>query len=344
MKTVNILLLTLIALGMSNCSYKSYPNYRASHLTDIPTHEHSNEVEVYYMDDDIGEEFLPIQKISSKKTGEDSYNKIILDVQRQAQQLGMDAIIIEEQMDGYQTEERGPSALGIILSIILDIESETTYEEVYFQEFMAVGIKYRKNIDYLDRYVYAKTIWQQEENGRHKIASATFNLFGKIMNLEGDSIQWNNYQAYTLEHLVYDNEPPWTWKNVSSSDQKRWKRKYKLPYAYLKVEVLFMNATQINHLDIKKKRTHPRLETISEERMRVVYQKGSKDIKRTELYREEKLIRSEEYFYDQEGRILQRQVFLFKEKKKILDKTIVYEYYRNSDINYFFPNSAPNED
>jgi hypothetical protein len=344
MKTVNILLLALLYLGLSNCSYKNYPTNPSSRLTDIPTHKHYNHVDVYFVDDEINQDFLPIQILRSQKTGEDSYESIVNDLQVQARKLGFDAIIIEEYEDGYETHTTAPSILDIILSITLNFDYEPTYEDVYFQGLKAVGIKYRKNIDYLDKYVYSKTIWKQSEEGRQKVASATYNLFGKIMNLEGDSMGWKKYQSYTLEHLVYEKKAPWTWRDVSNQDQKRWKRKYTLPSSYRKVDVRFMNPTQVNYLDIKKKRTHPQLETISEERMRVVYQKGSKDINRTELYRDEKLIRSEEYFYDQEGRIMQRQVFQFKDKKKILDKTIVYSYYKNSDLDHFFTKSDQNQD
>lgn len=344
MKTVNILLLTLLSLGLSNCSYQPYYNDQTSLLTDIPTYRHTNEVDVFYMDEYISEDFLPIHEIYSKKTGENSYEKIIIDLKQQAQKLGLDAVIIEEHKDGYRTEEKKPSTLGIILGFLLGFEPVTTYEDIYYQEFKAVGIKYRKNIDYLDQYVYSKTIWQEKTDGRKQVASAYLNLFGRIMKTEGDSIQWNNYYQCTLEHLAFEYQKPWKWKNISNSDQKKWRRKYDLSDRYLKVDVHFKDFNQIDFLKIKKKRTQGRSTSVSEEHMAVIYQKGNKDIKRTELYRDEKLIRSEEYFYDQEGRILQRQVFLFKEKKKILDKTIVYEYYRNSDIDYFFPNSAPNQE
>jgi len=213
----SLYLLIISSLSLTSC-YQAYlaTNSQVGVLNNIPTIPHQNKVEVYFPGEyPEDKEYIKIKvletvggnyynptgfPVSSDRAGSSlAYPSLIDGIRKQAQAEGMDAVLIIDRAE-------------IVSSISSSSNVETS------SSLSAVGIKFKKNLNYLDNFVQRKNVLladSTEQFAQKSFVSYEYDPGGKIIKSEGDvsrksqQLYINYIQKYNYDFLVNEKSNEW---------------------------------------------------------------------------------------------------------------------------------------
>jgi hypothetical protein len=246
----NLSLLFMLSLLFSSCyNYYSpaFENYedgaQQSYFTSIPIKPSVEKVKVIFPGEKMSEEpYLKVDVIDVFGNAHTSTQELISRLEDQAKAAGVDAILIiskDNISEIFQDDYRGEY-------------TATT------QKLSALGIKFIKNIDYLDECIKGGTILAWDENKNDLVEKSKFKADwkGDLLGLEsGDKFYYDFFYSFSLQHLAYERNSNWTFKvDILSPTKKIIKRAKSMPsrrQSYLKKVKLKEVSGKIVFVDIK---------------------------------------------------------------------------------------------
>lgn len=303
MKRNTYLFLASIFLLTSCVSFKPY----AQSELDFPL-KPVTEVEVFYPGELLPyKDYIEIGSLATNMSGATNNQAYVAKLQKIARENGVDALMDLQEDQGYYG--------GRILT--------------------AMGIKYIKNIDYLDEYVKKESFYKLDSLGKNKELVAVIErspvgrtLSSRFMRDEEKDFYETYIQNYRDHHLREEKDN-WTYrKNVSTgmiisrqySRSPQWVVKtLKFKYGELGLEriKIFYN------------------DNFGEEEIFYLYdEKARVSGRQLELPFGKQL--TEGYKYDSEGKLI-RKIFILKipNQAKAVQYVSEYEYYKKEDIHDF---------
>ncbi|MFC6996574.1 hypothetical protein [Rufibacter roseus] len=216
---------SLVLLGTS-CMHQYVPDHSYNRLSAIPTPFHQNEVEVFFPGEKPTDTaYVKIGVLEHKAEGEVAYSTLLENLKAKAQEQGIDAILLlgKNQSTRIKTDE----TLGEILTeILFNTEIEDNYYSVTTHELAAVGIKYKRNLQYLPGYVQAKSIYALEGGKEELVATVRLNHQGMPANVtptsSSNEITYNYYvQPYDVDFLLRSEGSEWRYSTKSGQIKTR---------------------------------------------------------------------------------------------------------------------------
>lgn len=187
----------VLSLCVSNSIFGQFNKYPTNKkLVQIPTIRHSQPVKVFHLDEKPDTPYVKIALLEASRGASDSYANILQDLQLQAQDEGVDAIMIFKFQTGMRSY----------------IDSEGYMTSYAVKEILAYGIKYESNFDYLSFIPKVETIYLYNDSTMafDKKYYRQFDLFGKFVDFNCSS-DFNNFlYQYSLTDLVQEQEN-WTY-------------------------------------------------------------------------------------------------------------------------------------
>lgn len=321
----NFSLLFMLSILFSSCynyyspSFKNYKDgVQESHFTSIPIKPTVERIKVIFPGEKIPEEpYIKVDVIDAFGNAQASTQNLISRLQDQAKIKGMDAIIIISKDN---------------ISEIFQDEDCEDYT-VTTQKLSALGIKFIKNIDYLDECIKGGTILTWDENKNDLVEKSKFKADwkGNLLGVEsGSKFYYNFLYNFSLQHLAYERNSNWSFMIASSSSAekiiKRAKRDPSLRQPFAKEVKLKKVYQKIIFVDVKSF-----YNKIYSGKINIQYDKNNritkKDIRSKTLGEFQ-----QKFIYDEQGILSVIEVFDMKNETAKLYFKVVFENYQQSDL------------
>ncbi|MFK7776335.1 MAG: hypothetical protein AB8F94_29705 [Saprospiraceae bacterium] len=321
----NLSLFFILSILFSSCynyyssSFRNYEDgVKSSQFTSIPIKRSVEKVKVIFPGEKVPEEpYIKVDVIDAFGNAQTSTQYLISRLQNQAKAIGVDAIIIISKDN---------------ISEIFQDEYCEDYT-VTTQKISALGIKFIKNIDYLEECIKGGTILIWDENKNELVEKSKFksDWKGNLVQLEsGDKFYYDFLYNFSLQHLAYEQTTSWTYKVSNPSPSEKIIRRSKndpsdrLPYAKeVKLKEVY---GKIVFADIKSFYNQ-----IYSGKLNLQYDKNDRIIKKS--------IRSktlgefqQKFIYNENGTLSVIEVFDMKKATPKLYLKVVFENYRQSDL------------
>lgn len=321
----NLSLLFILSIFFSSCyNYysNSYRNYeegiQLSQFTSIPIKSSIEKVSVFFPGEKIPEEpYVKVDVIDAFGNAQTSTQNLILRLQDQAKAKGIDAIVIISKDN---------------ISEIFQDEYCDDYT-VTTQKMSALGIKFVKNIDYLDECIRGGTILTWDENKNELVEKSKFksDWKGNFVELEsGNKFYYSFLYNFSLQHLAYEKTSDWSFKVSSISPAEKIIRRGKNDRSGRQIfskEVKLKEVYgKIIHADIQSPYNQ-----IYAGKLTLQYDKDNRVIKksiRSKLLGEFQ----QNFIYDERGILSEIEVLDVKEAKSKLYLKVIFEKYQQSDL------------
>jgi hypothetical protein len=277
MKKISPFTWLLILAGLSACSYQTY--HLPQQLLYIPLEPHRNDVELYFNAE------LPAEKdyykvIGLSVSGED-YNTLLIGLKEKGRQTGVDAIINVNQAT---------------YTIGGDIISS-------YQILQGVGIKYRKNMEYISRQLKQKNVYQYKNPVTEPVMiyQAPFHMMGHeiISNQRPDSLYKRYVRNFSLEFLLDDTQH---WRYSEDFSGKVTVRQRMLPGSVNPVvtcRFTYNAAGNVNQINVTHHQSYPAVQ----HQIQLVYDDQGRVAEKQIYNRKKQLQYREVIHYDADDRV-----------------------------------------
>lgn len=327
MKAKTICLL-LGVIWMSSCTiYQPYPNTERN-LTPIPTPSHENKVEVFFPNEEIKEEYVKVKVLEVRGTGNTSYQNMLNRLTEVGQEAGVDAILILKNSStaSFTTDETSFEAFTEVLT---GEEIPDNVQPIVRQKLYGLGVKYIKNINYLDQIRKKRKIFLHEGNDKVEVASASLDLQGNIGKIEGDRDIWFEMYGYSLDHLLYEDDLSWSFFRENNR-LVRLKKSGLNPAKKVTIQygmgnyLAFMIVNDYYFSDGYQRRRKSTIDFLYDKKTKKVRGKIIKKDDKSELY--------EELIYDENQIIKERILYKVKGENKTPYLSESYDYFDNIEL------------
>lgn len=321
----NLSLLFMLSVLYSSCynyyssSFRNYEDgVQLSQFTSIPIKQSTEKIKVIFPGEKIPEEpYIKVDVIDAFGNAQTSTQNLILRLQDQAKAKGIDAIIIISKDN---------------ISEIFQDEYCEDYT-VTTQKMSALGIKFIKNINYLDDCIKGGTIltWDEDKNDLVEKSKFKSDWKGNLVELEsGDEFYFDFLYNFSLQHLAYERTSDWVYKiNTTSRVEKIIKRNKMDPsdrFVFTKEVKLKEVYGEIIFADIQSYYNQ-----IYSGKLNFQYDKDNRIIKKN--IKSKALGKFQQKFiYDKDGILSEIEVFDMKNATPKLYLKVVFEKYQQSDL------------
>lgn len=334
MKTPIIFCLFALCIFCSCESYRAYQPAPTVAYQQFPTFPHEDRVEIIFPGDQITEPYLQMQVIETRGDESDSYQELLDRLIRSAQWYGYDAIRPLENTTGTRLES-DETILEVVSEIVSGQEIPDNYYTVNTQKLTALGIKYIKNIDYLDRFIKAKNIYLHENGNKEKVGSINYQINGQEESRSGDPAYIDAIIRFSMDHLHHSESNLWRYKYLTAEyGTKKLYRKLYYPNSNQekKKVVIHLNSQgRPFQIDLTEYTYHITKSRDKEKYNIAIYYKEGTDQPQTKLIRQkEKLIFKEVFAYGTDGKL--RRKLIYKGHSETPYISVVYEYYSNDEL------------
>jgi len=241
--------------------------------------------------------------------------KLAIQMKKEAIKQGVDAIINIKRREFSEEEYT-------LTDMLFGYEDMTTK---YYGQLYGLGIKYHKNIHYLDRLVKKEESYLIENGNETPLFTVHLNTLGELDSLitfqnQGLSIHDNYHYKYSRQHLVFEK---YKWKHSSLHKGKLKRQLYKVDDWPIKnVVISYYDTKKIKQITITD------LASLNKEKVLFEYQKfnvlKSKKIVQsngTEIY--------EEFEYNDERKLISKTTYRLSSEEKTPFYKVYYQYYSN---------------
>ncbi len=314
MKHQKLQWLLAIAL-LSGCATQQYP---VQHKKKFPTYPHENSVRIFQEDTGPKEYYvdvLEINQISPRGDLKEAYTRL----EMSGQSHGVDAVIIENTEDIDWTESDF-GLMDLIASVAFDMDIDVEYEHFEATKIQAKGIKYVKNIDYLNQLVKSKEIQLINHEEAETECKIEYSIHGVPVEIEGNMYMYRKLEEFSIERLVFEENANWNylWRNDSTLVRRAASQKVISTFqAGLPVEILYKNFDKYE----------------SKTQLSAIYSYHGQ-LQKIFTRQRKNLIMIQEFEYDDLGRITRQLIELPQQKKNYQVK---YEYFRNDELKTLVP-------
>lgn len=289
---------------------------KESQLTNLPIKPTEEDIQIFFPGEKLpDEEYIKVDVLDA--SGSESIpTKALVEVLRiKAESRGMDAIIILGKNSYSNTYE--------------DFGNEIY--TVNTQNLSAVGIKYIKNIDYLDTCIrQARVISYNGKIDRDEVVTIIKTDWkGNYLEVrKGSKLFWNFLYNFSEQHLLKERKN-WSFNKQVSSDG-----------------VVNLNRALLGSSNdgVYDKKVHARFFKNKVRSLRVYHHNSlgySGKINFT--YKDERLVLKEiktqtkvkflqEFIYDEDGSLLQCDIYKLEKEEKIFLFKVVYDRYKQEDL------------
>ncbi len=304
------ILLFLATAQLMGCTYYRYPEKTTRYFPAFP---HFSEVQVVEKDSMPVEPYVELADLKQIESEENKYALL----KEKAIAIGADALLIQGKEDIEWTES-DYGLVDLIADLAFDGDFEATYYHYEADVIVAKGIKYVKNINYLDQLVKQKEIVQlQPVYTGDPICIISYHPLGYPSNIDGDLFPYSILEEFSLDRLILEENSSWSyrWKNDSTLIRK-------MPNQ--RVEVTFHEKQPVEVMYKKTVGDHMEKYLISsifsyEGQIEHVYSRAKKG--GFEML--------QHFEYDQKNRI-SRQIVKLPDRK--LKYEVKYQYFSNDDL------------
>lgn len=219
-------------LSCTSCSTSYYSHYNRAFVSNIPFPAHENKVEFITPGQQLNpNDYVKVgifESVGGEGTMQESH---VEELMRIAQERGADAIILlnfQNRVTGINETVNVGSILGTAIGNAIFKTNETPPKEYVTQSqttASALGIKYVKNISYLDKYV--KTIDLQEydpQTEKYNLANTlSLTPTGYVTKQTNpDNYLYNHFvKNYTESTLLYEQTKDWSFQVENGRITKR---------------------------------------------------------------------------------------------------------------------------
>jgi len=308
-------LLTFL-LFIASCYTPYYYIGYSEHLekplfTKVPMKSHDKSVEIFFPGEKPpGEEYIKVDIL--EVVGGGRMKDLIKNLQEKGRLHGVDALMIM----GNDTYE------------------ESVGDYVYTnQKISALGIKYIKNIDYLNDCIkQANVISLNEKTMKYDTTTVIrTDAQGRFLEFEeGEVFYWGFLYYFSLEHLAYDYSSQWQHKKFMKDNGlvriTRVRTHHSNPGVHLETVIIeqfgkFIRKLKVNHLQ------RPQFSA----KISFNYDKDGYLIEK-DIDSERRGKFKQKFVYDENGLLLRIDVFKIKDKKEEFYFKAVFERYEQDDL------------
>lgn len=237
----NAILLSLLGC-LSSCMYQHYVESNHYSISKVPIVPHQNPVEVFLQGETPKEEYFKISSLTVSSQS-NSLDKMLAEAQKKSQSIGYDGIIIVDitAKTGYARpkqsisydQSRMAGTTGKDRQYYQDIINSRIADGSYqekpysYQELTVMGIKYKKNVNYLDKFLKAEHFYT-DSTQKQPTASFYYDFNGTTTRKDYDSnsnflIQFNRFDP----DFLLKSKPRWEYRqdNYGHVTHRRYMRK-----------------------------------------------------------------------------------------------------------------------
>ncbi|WP_210462610.1 hypothetical protein [Rufibacter roseolus] len=324
-------LLLLVLFLQTACMRVYEPVVSGDRLSSLPTPSHGKEVEVFFPGERPSDTaYVKIAVVEEKAEGEVAYAQLVEQLRKKAQKQGLDAILILGKTQGTQLKNDA-TLFEVILEIASGDEIKDNYYSVTTHELSAVGIKYKRNLQYLPQYVQSKRIYVLEKGQELLLATVAVDHLGQDQKVTYQNVNDTpTYQRfvhrYSLDHLLKEQGPHWHYleENGLVVRRKLLSMDGSGPIKNIKISY---NAAQLpEKLEIR----HP--VTALPEVLTITYNSQGQ-VTQKHIYRNKQLVLQETNTYGADGKLVSTLHEKVQHGQTIPFLKTVYDYYNLLSLN-----------
>lgn len=312
-----------VALVLSCLSLMAFgQNLEQKKLIPIQTEPHNNPIEVFYKGEKPTKKYYQIAILEAYRNNDDSYAQIIQDLKIQAQQMGMDAIIITD--------------LQITTKDAVDWEGFRTMFSV--KEGVAFGIKYEIDLSYLASIPKVETIYvHNDTSGKYDLAGVfNYDLFNNIESYTCPKSLYDYKYKYSMQHLLHE-ELNWT---TQTTNRGRYKRTYNDGETEKTCWFEFDSLDRVEEVEIIYRIVTGGYATTQTHEMKLKYDEQGR-LHQKLIYpnaSDKEIFYIETFRYDEFNRLTEKQLFLnFEGDLQPITKSLITEYYSEKELKRLYP-------
>ncbi|WP_026463307.1 hypothetical protein [Adhaeribacter aquaticus] len=297
-----------LSLSLTGCYNYYSETSQIGVLNDIPTVPHQNSVQVYFPGEyPEDQEYIKVKVL--EVGGSNEYPTLVDGLKKSAQQNGMDAVLI---IDGAQFVEG---------STYHNRRYHKTNSPAYYQNtwttssLAGVGIKFKKNLNYFDRFVQRKTILLADSADKFvykPYAAVEFGLNGKVQQSEWSgeqnrrNIDINYSKKYTYDFLVNDKNG---WSYLEDEFGRVTKRAFQNGVIVAKLH--YNDLNQVDYVVLKSN------ENYQLQKEKITFQFDSQNKVTGALVEKKGQLRNRHQFtYDENDRLIFQEIFQVYDKRE----------------------------
>lgn len=289
-------------------------------LIPIQTEPHNNPIEVFYPGDKPTKQYYQITLLETNLNVSATYAEVINDLKIQAQQMGMDAIIIANlQMSAQST-----------------VDWEGFSSEYNVKEGIAFGIKYEIDFSYLQTILKAQTIFiHNDTSGKYDLAGVfNYDLYNNIESYTCPKSLYDYEYKYSMQHLLYEQLNWKTDKTNRGQDRRTYKNDEKTCWFE------YDSLNRVKRIEILYRLTSSGYTTTDRQEVRLTYDEQGR-LYQKRIYpnpKKESIYYIEIFRYDDFNRLTEKQLFLnFEGDLQPITKSLVTEYYSEEELKRLYP-------
>jgi hypothetical protein len=324
----------VICFLMTGCMnyYYIQPNYRLSQLPTIATHD----VDVVFPAEEIPDKnYIKLGILEVVGSESDSYQLLVEEIKKKAEIQGADAVIIIDKSQDLklQSDETVLNAIANVISREKD-RTDNHYTTSIQRRLVGLGIKYVKNITYLNQFAKNITVSEFNSKSNSYTIREVVELLpnGMPANQLSDSSLYNkDFYKLSTEHLIDEKSANWAYSTkVLKNDIKVInRRELRANGKRIKKCNFFYNKTSI----LTRIEVHYAYEWFKKENINFYYnEKGKLASKSTVCAGYPTL--EEVYVYDGE-KLIERDLYKIENNQRTPYLKAVYNYYQPTDWQSF---------
>lgn len=310
--------LIVFLLSISNLTFGQRRTYPASKkLINVPTFPHQQAVKVFYLNEKPDSAYVKVALLEVARTAEHSYASIIQDLQVQAQNEGVDAIIIFQMYSGQRSYQNS--------------EGYTNFYAI--KEVLAYGIKYRSSFDYLSQIPKTEAIYLYNDSTQSfdKEYYRTFDMLGKVIDYNCSNSLNDFLYTYSLYHLV-EEEDNWRYSDKNNLITTRY---FNDRTNQKKCIFQYDSLQRLNQITIQTE-IIVRSNTITNSQEIQLFYNENGQLHQRDIYKipmDKKSFYREIFRYDELGRIKEKLTFQYVNGKRMpLAKCFYTDFYSFEDL------------
>ncbi len=283
-------------------------------ITAIPLQPHQRTIDVFLGNEKPVDSFYKVKMVEARLAPWESADALLIAIKKQAQQEGVDALLIDN--------------LSLQSSTIQRIESETGGSQ--YKALSGLGLVYIKNMHFVDTILKKQHVeWWLDDNPEPKEFEMNFDWNGNNTSLKDGLISTffdEEVLPYDLFENNYEASNKWRYStdsnnNITAKQQTAALQTTTVIYEYLNLNHPYFVTIKIMDATNKKRK----------QKLLLTYnQNGFLSEKR--LTEKDKTIWTEQLTYWASGRLLQSERWVMKNNKQQTLFIIKNEFYTTADL------------
>ncbi|MFK7946147.1 MAG: hypothetical protein AB8G11_01060 [Saprospiraceae bacterium] len=295
-------------------------NLERKKLVPIQTESHNNPIEVFYPGDKPSKKYYQIALLETNLNANNTYVEVINDLKTQAQQMGMDAIIL----------------IKLQLTTQSTVDWEGFSSQYNVKEGIAFGIKYDLDFSYLKDIPKVESVYVYSDTAEiYKLAGVmNYDLYNNIIDYTYPKSLYDYKYKYSIQHLLHE-QLNWTTEQTKQGQDKR---TYKNGEKTCWFE--YDSLDRVKNIKVLYRINSNGYTTTNTQKVKLTYDEQGRLHKKL-IYpspKNEDTYYVEVFRYDDFNRLTEKQLFLnFEGDLRPITKSFITEYYSEEVFRKMYP-------